>query len=308
MIRPVGFRMNEQTAVNNYYQKHLEGINPADVQKLALEEFDLFVSKLQNEGVEVIVVDDTLNPDTPDSIFPNNWVSFHEDGRIGLYPMYAENRRQERREEIVHLLTDGYQFEVDEIVDFTEFEDHSKFLEGTGSLVLDRINKIAYVAISERSDELACLHFCETFDYTPVLFHAFQTVEDKRLLIYHTNVMMCVGEHVAIVCSDCVDDPQERSALLDSLRNSGKEIIEISEDQTQRFAGNMLELNTVEGEAIMVMSESAYRALTAEQIASIEKHSRIISSSLDTIEGCGGGSARCMMAEVFLPKKEEGNE
>lgn len=308
MIRPVRFRMNEQTAVNNYYQQRLEGIDPSQVQALAEEEFDAFVDKLQDAGVDVVVVSDTENPDTPDSIFPNNWISFHEDGRIGLYPMFAENRRQERREEIIHLLADGYQLGVEEIVDFTEFEDHDKFLEGTGSLVLDRTNKIAYLAISPRSDEQATLQFCELFGYEPVLFHAYQTVGDERMLIYHTNVMMCVGTHVAVVCLDCVDDPEERKTLLTSLQNSGKEVIEISEEQTQRFAGNMLEVMSKDGDLLMVMSQSARDSLTKEQIEKIEQKYTILSSSLDTIEGCGGGSARCMMAEVFLPKIEQAHE
>jgi hypothetical protein len=305
MIRPVGFRMNEQTAVNNYYQKHLENVDAQSVQSMAADEFDEFVGKLTDEGIEVIVVEDTENPDTPDSIFPNNWISFHADGRVGLYPMFAENRRLERREEIIHLLSDGYQYQTEEIVDFTEFEDHSKFLEGTGSLVLDRENKIAYLAISPRSDEQAALLFCEAFGYTPVLFHAYQTVGDERMLIYHTNVMMCVGKNIAVVCSSCIDDEEERTTLLKSFSDSGKDIVEISEEQTQRFAGNMLELVSKDGQSLMVMSQSARDALTPEQVSQIEKQSKIVSSSLNTIEACGGGSARCMMAEVFLPKNAE---
>ena len=302
MIRPVNFRMNEQTAVNNYYQTVLDDLSPEEVNSKAQEEFDQFVSKLKNQGVKVVVVEDTIEPDTPDSIFPNNWVSFHADGRIGLYPMFAENRRLERREEVLSLLRDGYDFKVDEIVDFTEFEDHEKYLEGTGSIVLDRKNSKAYAAISPRTDAVAFAHFCEEFDYDGILFSALQDVEGKRELIYHTNVMMCVGDGYVVICLDTIDDVDERNEVERELKSSGLEIIEITEDQKHRFAGNMLNVCNESGESFTVMSGSAYSALSSEQIEQIEKHGKIIHSSLDTIEACGGGSARCMMAEVFLPK------
>lgn len=294
--------MNEQTAVNNYYQTVLDDLTPEQVNSKAQEEFDELVSRLEDQGVNVVVVDDTVDPDTPDSIFPNNWVSFHADGRVGLYPMFAENRRLERREEVFSLLNEGYNFKVDEIVDFTEFEEHVKFLEGTGSIVLDRKNQKAYAAISPRTDAVAFSHFCEVFDYDGILFSAFQDVEGKRELIYHTNVMMCIGDGYVVICLDTIDDTDERNEVEQELKSSKLEIIEISEDQKHRFAGNMLNVSNDEGDSFTVMSSSAYSSLTPEQIEQIEKYGKIIHSSLDTIEACGGGSARCMMAEVFLPK------
>lgn len=302
MIRPVGFRMNEQTAVNNYYQKVLDGLSPEKVNETAIQEFDRFVGVLESKGINVISIQDTPNPDTPDSIFPNNWVSFHHDGRVALYPMFAENRRLERREDIFDDLKNHYGFEINEIIDFTEFEDHNKYLEGTGSMILDRYNRIAYAAISERTDRRAFELFCEVFDYVGVVFEAFQSVGEERKPIYHTNVMMCIANHFAIVCLDAIDDAEEREMVSQTIRDSGKEIISISEEQTQRFAGNMLEVANSEGKSYLVMSTSAFEALNTEQKERIEKHSEIIHSSLDTIEACGGGSARCMMAEVFLPK------
>lgn len=301
MVRPVGFRMNEQTAVNNYYQKVLDNLSAEEVNKTAEVEFDRFVKVLRNKGINVVVVDDTVDPDTPDSIFPNNWVSFHADGRVGLYPMYAENRRLERREDVISILQNQHGLQVNEIVDFTEFEEHDKFLEGTGSMVLDRHYKIAYAALSQRTDRKAFEHFCSVFDYAGVVFSANQTVGENRKPIYHTNVMMCVANHFAILCADCIDDPEERDMVVETLKDSGKEIVFISEDQAHRFAGNMLEVLNSEGKNHLVMSTSAYESLTEAQIETIEKYAEIIHSSLDTIEACGGGSARCMMAEVFLP-------
>ena len=224
--------MNEQTAVNNYYQTVLDGLSPEEVNAKAQDEFDEFVNRLRERDVNVIVVEDTSKPDTPDSIFPNNWVSFHEDGRVGMYPMFAENRRLERREEILSLLNDGYDFKVDEIVDFTEFEEHCKFLEGTGSIVLDRKNRKAYAAVSPRTDAVAFAHFCEAFDYDGILFSALQDVEDKRELIYHTNVMMCIGDGYVVICLDTIDDAEERLEVEKELKSSGLEIIEISEEQS----------------------------------------------------------------------------
>tara|TARA_X000000368_G_scaffold411627_1_gene396781 strand:- start:791 stop:1699 length:909 start_codon:yes stop_codon:yes gene_type:complete len=298
MIKPVAFRYNEQTSVNNYYQKVLDNLTPEKTQENALSEFNNFVKILEEKGINVIVIEDTKTPDTPDSIFPNNWVSFHESGNIALYPMCAENRRDERREDIFDILVDDYNFEINYLKDFTEFENHDKFLEGTGSMVLDRENKICYAAISVRTDEQAVLQWCDVFGYTPVCFAANQDVEGERMEIYHTNVMMCVADKYAIVCLDTVDDSDERRWLKSSLEGSGKEIIEITEDQKHRFAGNMLQL--LGDEKYLVMSQSAHKSLSKEQIDKIERYNPIISSSLDTIESCGGGSARCMIAEIFL--------
>ena len=301
MIRPVAFRMNEQTAVNNYYQKVLDGLLPATVNAKAQQEFDTFVEKLRAVGVDVTVIDDTINPDTPDSIFPNNWISFHESGDVVLYPMFAENRRHERREDVVDILEEKG-FEVTEYMDYTSAEEDNIFLEGTGSLLLDRANGKAYCALSPRADEELFIEFCEDFDFAPIIFEAYQTVNGERKLIYHTNVMMCLGETFAVICSDCIDDKKERKMVLDNLKENGKEIILITEAQVNNFAGNMLEVRGADDKRYLVMSAAAHQSLTAKQIEQLEKHAEILSSSLDTIEACGGGSARCMMAEIFLPK------
>lgn len=301
MIRPVAFRMNEQTAVNNYYQKVMDGLSSETVNAKAQEEFDAFVNKLRMVGVDVIVVEDTKTPDTPDSIFPNNWISFHENGDVALYPMFAENRRHERREDVLDILEDQG-FVINNIMDYTSAEEDGYFLEGTGSILLDRQNDKAYCALSPRADEELFIEFCEDFEYTPVIFEAFQTVNGERKLIYHTNVMMCLGETFAVICADCIDDKKERKMVLDSLRGDEKEVILITEDQVNNFAGNMLEVKGSDDRRYLVMSKSAHQSLTKKQIAQIEEHVTILSSSLDTIEACGGGSARCMMAEVFLPK------
>ncbi|WP_159778963.1 citrulline utilization hydrolase CtlX [Flavobacterium sp. 9AF] len=303
MIRPVAFRMNEQTAVNNYYQKVLDDLLPATVNAKAQAEFDAYVEKLRAVGIQVIVVDDTVNPDTPDSIFPNNWVSFHETGDVVLYPMFAENRRLERREDILDIIEDNG-FVINEIMDYTEAEEDGYYLEGTGSIVLDRANQIAYCALSPRADEELFIEFCEDFEYDPVIFEAFQTVNGERKPIYHTNVIMCVAETFAVICADCIDDKAERKMVLSKLKESGKEVIVISEEQVNNFAGNMLQVRGASDERFLIMSNAAYESLTPSQIEKIEKHCKIVHASLDIIEACGGGSARCMMAEVFLPKAE----
>jgi hypothetical protein len=302
MIRPVAFRMNEQTAVNNYYQKVLDGLSKETVNAKAQAEFDAFVNKLRMVGIQVVVVEDTIDPDTPDSIFPNNWISFHETGDVVLYPMFAENRRAERREDLLDILEDEG-FVINEIMDYTSAEDDGFFLEGTGSLLLDRENGKAYCALSPRADEELFIEFCEDFEYSPVIFEAFQTVDGERKLIYHTNVMMCIADTFAVICADCIDDKKERKMVLDSLRGDEKEIILITEDQVNSFAGNMLEVKGADDRRYLVMSSAAHKSLTKKQIAQIEEHVTILSSSLDTIEACGGGSARCMMAEIFLPRE-----
>ena len=301
MIRPVNFRMNEQTAVNNYYQKDLENTLPKTVNAKAQQEFDTYVDKLRNIGVNVIVVNDTEDTDTPDSIFPNNWVSFHENGNVGLYPMFAENRRVERREDILETLEENG-FVINNIIDYTTAEDEDIFLEGTGSVILDRVNRKAYCALSPRADEDLFIEFCEDFEFSPVIFNANQTVEGERKAIYHTNVMMCVGETFAVICLSSIDDKKERKNVLKHLKEDGKTIIDITEDQVNNFAGNMLQVKGSDDTSYLIMSQSAFDSLTKQQINTIEQHTKILSSSLSTIEFCGGGSARCMMAEVFLPK------
>jgi len=303
MIRPVSFRTNEQTAVNNYYQKVLDSLTPETIQFKALQEFDEYVNKLRSIGVEVIVVDDTKEFDTPDSIFPNNWMSFHENGDVGIYPMFAENRRLERRDDIFETL-EKLGFVIENMVDYTSAEAEELFLEGTGSLLLDRINRKAYCALSPRADEDLFIEFCEDFEYTPVPFTAYQTVNDKRLPIYHTNVIMCLGEKFSVICLDSIDDKKERKNVLKHLKEDGKEVIAISESQVNNFAGNMLQVIGHNNERYTIMSKSAYESLNKQQLNQLKKHGNILYSSLDTIEACGGGSARCMMAEVFLPKAD----
>lgn len=297
MIEPVAFGFNEQTAVNNYFQVQQEG----NVQDQALKEFTAFVEKLRAKGINVITIKDTIDPKTPDSIFPNNWVSFHSDGKVVLYPMFAENRRLERRDDIINQVKE--QFEVKEIVDYSEYEKDNKFLEGTGSMIFDHDNKLAYGSVSLRLDEELFRKFCSEFGFKPVVFHSYQTAGEERLPIYHTNVMMCVADQFVVICLDCIDDLTERQHVAETIKNSGKELIEISEEQMQNFAGNMLQVQNPSGEKFLVMSQSAYQSLKPEQVADIEKYCEIIYSDLEVIETNGGGSARCMLAEVFLPRK-----
>ena len=298
MIEPAAFGFNAETAQNNYFQVNSEN---AETQNRALQEFNNFVEKLRSKGINVITVKDTLEPHTPDSIFPNNWISMHSDGTVVLYPMCAVNRRWERRNDILEMLQKD--FKVKEIVDLSASENEGKFLEGTGSMIFDHDNKLAYGSVSLRLDEKLFREFCEKFGFEPVVFHSYQTANNERLPIYHTNVMMCVADQFVVICLDCIDDETERVNVVNAIVNSGKEIIEISESQMQRFAGNMLQLQNPEGKKFLVMSLSAYQSLTPEQISNIEKYSEIIYSDLETIETNGGGSARCMLAEVFLEKK-----
>lgn len=300
MIRPIGFRMNEQTAVNNYYQEDLD-LKNKEINAKAQMEFDAYVEKLRSIGVEVIVVSDTDTYDTPDSIFPNNWISFHKNATVIIYPMFAENRRLERREDILDIL-EGKGFQIEHIIDYTSAEDENLFLEGTGSILMDRINNKAYCALSPRADEELFIEFCEDMECDPIIFTAYQSVDGERLPIYHTNVMMCLAENFAVICLDSIDDKKERKAVIKHLKDGGREIIDISEQQVNQFAGNMLQVRGHDNELFLIMSQSAYDSLSLDQIKRIEKHCKIMSSPLDTIETCGGGSARCMMAEVFLPK------
>ncbi|MDO6517624.1 citrulline utilization hydrolase CtlX [Zobellia uliginosa] len=302
MIRPVSFRMNEQTAVNNYFQEDID-VQNTTINEKAQREFDAFVEVLRSKGVNVVVVEDTKDPDTPDSIFPNNWISFHANGTIGLYPMFAENRRNERREDILDILEEKG-FSIENVVDYTSAEAEGVFLEATGSMALDRVNGKAYCALSERADEELFIEFCEDFEYSPVIFTANQSVDGKRMPIYHTNVMMCLAEDFSVICLDTIDDKKERKNVVDHLKQDGKEIITITEEQMHSFAGNMLQVLGADDKRYLVMSSAAYGSLDQNQIDAIEKHCDIIHSSLKTIETCGGGSARCMMAEVFLPRSK----
>ena len=298
MIEPVAFGFNAETAANNYFQIEQKG---ADIQEKALAEFNNFVEQLRNHGINVITIQDTLQPHSPDSIFPNNWVSFHADGTVNLFPMFAINRRVERRQDILDQIKEQG-FVINSVEDLSHFENEEKYLEGTGSIIFDHDYKIAYGSVSLRLDEGLFREFCEKINYTPIVFHSFQNVGIDRLPIYHTNVMMCVAEQFVVICLDCIDDELEREKVQEVIKSTEKELIEISEEQMQQFAGNMLQVQNTEGKQFLVMSQTAYKSLNKEQISKIEKHCEIIYADLETIETNGGGSARCMLAEIFLPK------
>jgi hypothetical protein len=297
MIEPLAFGFNAQTAVNNYFQQKTE-VSQSAIQELALAEFNAMVKQLRTNGMDVLVVKDTLDPHTPDSIFPNNWVSFHEDGRVALYPMFAENRRNERRDAVLRVI-ENKKHPITGVMDYSPFELQHLFLEGTGSLILDHVNKIAYAALSERTDQSLLLQFCHDFGYSAVHFIANQTVDGNRLPIYHTNVMMCVADQYAVICLDSIDHAEERSAVVASLGKTGKEIIAIAEDQMHHFACNMLQVENNAGKQFLVMSQTAYNSLIQEQIDRLSSYNDFIVVAIPTIERVGGGSARCMMAEVF---------
>ena len=294
MIRPVNFGFNEQTAGSNAFQ--IRDAKDDDANRKAQTEFDGMVNALCGDGVDVTVIDDTPEPYTPDSIFPNNWVSFHADGEVYLYPMQAENRRLERREDIIAKLED--RFSVKHVIDLSRFEQENKFLEGTGSMVPDRENKIAYACISPRTDRDVLDLFCEHAGYRPVTFDA---VDEKGQAIYHTNVLMCVGTGFAVICLDSIPNPDEKLVVKESLSLTKKEIIDISFGQMNHFAGNMLEVKNSAGDTLIVMSQSAFDALLDEQKQILKKYGKLVHADIGTIETLGGGSARCMMAEVHLP-------
>ena len=301
MIEPVAFYFNAETAENNFFQKQTTE-DQGKIQAKALSEFNDMVQLLRDKGITVITVKDTLKPHTPDSIFPNNWISMHSDGLVGIFPMYAENRRTERREDVLDILEDeGYI--ISSVIDYSSAEEEGIFLEGTGSLILDRENRLAYVALSARSDEDLVIEFCEDFEYTPIIFNANQTVNGHRVPIYHTNVMMCVAENYVVICLDTIDNKSERKMVVETILASGKEIVKISEEQMHQFAGNMLQITNGE-ENFLVMSKTAFESLNDDQIAQIERHDKILTPDIPTIEMLGGGSVRCMMAEVFLPKEQ----
>ena len=298
MVRPVRFRMNEETVVNNYFQEEMD-LKNEEINRQAQQEFDALVHKLRIVGVKVIVVDDIYEQNTPDSVFPNNWITFHQNGDVAIYPMFAENRRRERREDILDRV-EAEGFAIENVYDYTEAEKENVFLEGTGAMILDRVNRKAYCALSPRADEELFIEFCEDFEYTPVIFRAYQQVGDKQVPIYHTNVMMALGEDFAVVCLDTITDKSERKNVLHHLKEDHKEIISITAEQMYQYAGNMLQVQGADS-SYLVMSDAAYNCLTAAQRQAIEKYCPIIHTNLETIETCGGGSARCMMAEVFNP-------
>jgi hypothetical protein len=295
MIRPVNFGFNAETAVNNAFQLSQQDEHTQDK---ALTEFNDFVQMLGENDIDVTVINDTPSPYTPDSIFPNNWVSFHDDGVLCLYPMYAANRRKERKPDTLKRIAE--KFQVNKTIDFSYFENKDLFLEGTGSMVLDRENKIAYACLSPRTNKKVLELFCEQMGFRPVVFDA----EDAAgRSIYHSNVMMCVADKFVVISLDSISKREEKYHVMATIRNSGKEIIEISMEQMNHFAGNMLQVHNAKDEKILVMSTQAYESLTPKQIKKLESFNKIIHSSLNTIETNGGGSARCMMAEVYLKEK-----
>ncbi len=298
MIRPVDFSFNQETAVSNAFQNAAHGLDTTTIKQNAEKEFDGFVALLKSKGVEVIIFDDTELPATPDSIFPNNWISLDQHGRLALYPMQAMNRRQERRNDIVEFFKEHYS--VVATADFTHHEGEDKFLEGTGSMVIDYVNNIVYACLSPRTHAEVIEAFCEKMGYTACTFTALDAGEKK---IYHTNVMMCIGEVIAVICLESITNLVERDAVIDMLTKTNHVIVDISFEQMNHFAGNMLEVSNREGERFLVMSAQALESLTPQQIEVIQTYNNILSPSVETIETIGGGGVRCMMAEVFLEKK-----
>lgn len=300
MIRPVRFESNPHTAASNKFQ----GRNPATPEQQQLDaeaEFDGLESALVEAGVRVIQIADTEKPHTPDAIFPNNWVSFHADGTVVLYPMEAPNRRTERRPDIIDTLVTEHGYQVREIVDLSGHEDAGQFLEGTGSLVLDRFNRIAYACISSRTHLDALGDFAQRMDYEVV---AFDAVDRDGAPVYHTNVLMNVGEELAVICDEAIQREEQRAAVLQSLRDSGHDVVSLTYDQMDAFAGNMLELRSSDGGRVIAMSEQARKALDESQLARIEANGRIVSAPIDNIESSAGGSVRCMLAEIHLPTSD----
>jgi len=297
MIEPVAFGYNIETAVNNFFQQK-ENHQSEDIAGIAHAQFSNMVKLLQNSGIKVIVVKDTEYPPTPDSIFPNNWISFHKPSKVVLYPMFAPNRRQERRMDVI-LTVENETGKTYDLLDYSDYELRNIFLEGTGSIVLDRINRIAYASLSQRTDKQLFEKFCKEMLFQPVSFHATQQVGQERLPIYHTNVMMCVGEELAVVCPETIQDENERHRLMKMLNETGKKIVEITEEQMHCFAGNMLQLKNKNGEKFMLMSLSAFNSLNNIQLEALKAENELIVPDITIIEKYGGGSVRCMVAEVF---------
>jgi hypothetical protein len=295
MIRPVNFGFNAETAINNAFQSAGE---EEDVQEKALREFDGLVSQLRQHHIDVLVVNDTPEPHTPDAIFPNNWISTHDDGQVFLYPMFAPNRRAERKESVLNELFSKFHHE--NITDLSGAENENRFLEGTGSMVLDRTHRIIYACISPRTDARLLEEFAKKISYEAMAFHSYD-LQGRE--IYHTNVMMCVARQFVVICLESITDPEERARVADKINSTGKNIVEISYDQMNQFAGNMLQVENRDGELFLVMSSRAYQSLSPIQVQELTRFNKIIHADLSTIENNGGGSARCMMAEIFLPLK-----
>ena len=295
MVRPYQFYFNQQTAANNFFQSN---VNIENANELAIAEFDAMVEKLRAHQIKVNVVQDTKDPSTPDSIFPNNWVSTHEGGTLCLYPMFAQNRRAERKLSVIDFLESNYQ--IQNTLDLTDFEKEGIFLEGTGSMVLDHQNKLAYGCLSERLDKNAFYEWCDKMQFKAI---AFKAVDDKAQPIYHTNVMMCMGDQFVVICLDSIPNEKEKQMLVDSFDQTNKEVITISQDQLNHFAGNMLQVFDINEKPHLIMSEQAHTSLDPAQVKSLEKYNPILPISIPTIEALGGGSTRCMMAEIYLINK-----
>jgi hypothetical protein len=295
MVRPYQFYFNQQTASNNFFQSN---INIENANELAIAEFDAMVESLRAHQIKVNVIQDTKDPSTPDSIFPNNWISTHSDGTLCLYPMYAPNRRAERKSSVIEFLQSNYK--IENVLDLTDLEKEGKFLEGTGSMVLDHQNKISYGCLSDRLNKEAFLSWCDKMQFKAISFKA---VDDKAQPIYHTNVMMCMGDQFVVICLDSIPNEKEKQMLLDSFEQTNKEVIEISQDQLNHFAGNMLQVFDKADKPHLIMSEQAYSTLHAAQLKSLEKYNPLLPIAIPTIEALGGGSTRCMMAEIQLINK-----
>lgn len=301
MIRPARFESNPQTAASNRFQGKTDA-SPDEQQESALVQFDDLVSDLGANGIEAIVVEDTSEPHTPDSIFPNNWVSFHADGRVVLYPMEADNRRTERRMDIVENLDTTYGFQVSEVVDLSHHEQAGHFLEGTGSMVLDRVNRIAYACLSSRTQLDVLGDFAQRLEYDVV---AFDAVDRDGVPIYHTNVLMNVGEKLAVICDRAIARDDQRAAVLRRLQETGHDVVSLNYDQLDAFAGNMLELRNKNGDRLLAMSQRAYDSLDKKQQRKLRDNGSIITTVIDDIEYSAGGSVRCMLAEVHLPRADD---
>lgn len=291
MVRPALFAYNEETATNNYFQSKTAHSN---LNERALQEFDDFVNILRSNKIDVIVVQDSIDPHTPDSIFPNNWFSTHSTGELILYPMFAENRRDERKKKVLNTLEEH--FNAHKVIDLTEWENKNRFLEGTGSLILDHKYRIVYACRSERTDDIVFEDFYTKMNFEPQLFNAY---DENEKIIYHTNIMLSIGEKHAIICAESIFDQNRRAQVINSLKVSKKEIIEISFEQMRSFCANILEVLNVDNEPCLIMSETAKKSYTYEQRKRLEKYCKLISTPLNIIEETGGGSARCMIAEIF---------
>ena len=305
MVKPSGFRFNEETALNNHFQMADESQTVTQIQHNAVNEFHSMVSLLQKNGIEVIVIDHGNGAETPDAVFPNNWFSTHQNGDVYLYPMNAINRRLERRLEIFDMIKEKYNLRVSNIIDFTHWEKKNLFLEGTGSMILDRVNCIIYASLSKRTSQKLLSEYAKKMNYDVISFKSYHSSSNQSPLIYHTNVMMCLASSFTVICLESILDQNERQRVIDKLKETEKKIIEITFDQMNNFAGNMLEVQNSNGDQFLVMSSKAYHSLNKNQVNQIQQYVQILHSPIDTIEILGGGSARCMMAEIFLPNQDE---